>query len=823
MSRRRPSPIVALPFALCLAWPIAASADPVIVNDITQLNPIPVARVVTPRTVDEVRELVRGQRGPISIGGGRFSMGGQIASEGSLFLDMRGMDRVVAFSPDARTITVEPGITWRTIQERIDPRGLSVKIMQSYANFTVGGSLSVNVHGRYVGQGPLIGSVRSIKLVLADGQLVQASPSEHAELFYGAIGGYGGLGVIVEATLELTENQRVARAVRKLPVTEYKDFFFSEVRESPTAVFHNGDLYPPAYDTVMAITWSATDRPLTVSDRLMPIRNPNWADRLELFGVSEMPFGKVLRARVLDPLKLRDNPVVWRNYEASYDVRALEPRSRARSTYVLQEYFVPVERFDEFVPQMAGIFRHHRVNVLNVSIRHARKDPGSLLAWAKEESFAFVVYYRQGVTDTERREVGDWTRELIDAALAVGGSYYLPYQIHATDAQFRRAYPRAEEFFALKSRVDPDYRFRNKLWDRYLPPPKPAPAALASAEPQPAPAALVSAERSTEFKLRSLKNYARSEDQTYLTLPEWYIVYSADEYAAFLDGHRPSGFPFFRSIGQFWRIYRAVLGETWNAYRFNWGYHAMIGAIGTSWSFGYAVSGLYEGSVGRLTEWISARAPGAPETAEDRFIREVAGEYAAFIHGTPWYEFRFAQKLGPLWALTAVPGASSVRRWERRLSFTVELLFKSAWGWLVRKATRSAYTPEASEILAWTRKPEGAPLRVDPPARLLEPPDAHSELISLPRYEPFTAAVTKLARQGVRFVEIAGNRRILTTVIAPSDWKDTRGRGDRLVEWDILTQPGHKRVAFSVAVDRLHEVIPSLEAERVKIDHIYDY
>src|SRR5829696_8112744 len=38
--------------------------------------------------------------------------------------------------------------------------------------------------------------------------------------------------------------------------------------------------------------------------------------------------------------------------------------------------------------------------------------------------------------------------------------------------------------------------------------------------------------------------YARLEDQTYLTLPEWYIVYSADEYAAFLANDRPSQFPY---------------------------------------------------------------------------------------------------------------------------------------------------------------------------------------------------------------------------------------------------------------------------------------
>ena len=52
-------------------------------------------------------------------------------------------------------------------------------------------------------------------------------------------------------------------------------------------------------------------------------------------------------------------------------------------------------------------------------------------------------------------------------ALAVGGTYYLPYQPHATAEQFHRAYPRARDFFALKWEVDPDFRFTNSLWDKY--------------------------------------------------------------------------------------------------------------------------------------------------------------------------------------------------------------------------------------------------------------------------------------------------------------------------------------------------------------------
>jgi FAD/FMN-containing dehydrogenase len=804
MSLRRLTLALPLAVALAAARPLPGGAEPVVVNDVTQLNPIRVERVATPKSADEVRELVRSRRGPISIGGGRFSMGGQIATDDALFLDMRGMDRVLAFSPRDKTITVEAGITWRKIQETVDPQGLSVKIMQSYANFTVGGSLSVNVHGRYVGLGPLVGSVRSLKLVLSDGSLVAASPSESSELFYGAIGGYGGLGVIVEATLELVDDVRVERDARSLPVADYKKFFFDEVRGSSRAVFHNGDLYPPRYDRVMAITWSQTERPVTVAHRLQPVRPADWWDRLTLLEVSELPFGKELRSKVIDPVRLRKHPVVWRNYEASYDVGLLEPSSRERSTYVLQEYFVPVERFDEFVPELRRIFRSHRANVLNVSIRHARKDPGTLLAWAREECFAFVVYYKQGVDEAARREVGAWTRELIDAALAVGGAYYLPYQIHATDEQFHRAYPGAGEFFALKRRYDPDYRFRNRLWDRYYQP------AAAVVPPS-------SSEEATRDKLRGIEHYARAEDQTLLTLPEWYIVYSADEYARFVESHgRPSGFPFFRSIAQFWGLYAAVLRETWAADPFNWGYHAMIGVIGASFSVEYAIKGLYEGTVGRLAERVST------DTAEDSVLRDVARDYAAFVHHTPWYEFGFARRLAGLWRLPAFDGLATLRKWERRFAGSAELAFKAAWGWAMGKASGAAYDPEADRILAWVQPPSRDALRLDG-VTVLDSPDARSELVALPRYEPFTRAVSELSRRGVRFVEIAGNRRIVMTVIAPRDWKPPADGAREVRAWPLLTDASHERTALAVDVERLHRVIPRLEATGATIDHLYDY
>jgi FAD/FMN-containing dehydrogenase len=287
-------------------------------------------------------------------------------------------------------------------------------------------------------------------------------------VFFGAIGGYGALGVIVAATLQLADNVRVKRRTELMPIAAYREYFVERIRDSETAVFHNGNIFPDDYRVVRAVTHSRTIDPVTISDRLMPMGRDYRLNRLAFWMSTEWAFGSRLRETLVDPIYFAGEPVTWRNYEASYDVAELEPASREVSTYLLQEYFVPLESFEVFAAQMRTVLRRRRVNVVNVSIRHATADPGSLLAWARTEVFAFVIYYHQGTAVEAQAAAGVWTRELIDAALSVGGSYYLPYQLHATDEQFRRAYPRAGEFVALKQRLDPENKFRNKLVDKYL-------------------------------------------------------------------------------------------------------------------------------------------------------------------------------------------------------------------------------------------------------------------------------------------------------------------------------------------------------------------
>jgi FAD/FMN-containing dehydrogenase len=268
-----------LALAAASCGPRGGPTAPGTVNDITQLNPIRVSRVAEPRSVEEVASLIGDHRGPISIGGGRFSQGGQTACDGALFIDMRTLNRILSIDAVQRTITVESGATWRQIQEAVDPLGLSPAVMQSFCNFTVGGSLSVNCHGDYVGLGPVIESVRSIRIVTADGAVRIASRAENSDLFRAAIGGYGGVGVIVEATLDLAENTKLERLTHRMRVDEYVDWHRVNVLAREDVVLHHAVIYPDAYANIAAEVATRTDKPLTIADRLPPMGAPTAVER----------------------------------------------------------------------------------------------------------------------------------------------------------------------------------------------------------------------------------------------------------------------------------------------------------------------------------------------------------------------------------------------------------------------------------------------------------------------------------------------------------------------------------------------------------------
>lgn len=313
--------------------------------------------------------------------------------------------------------------------------------------------------------------------------------------------------------------------------------------------------------------------------------------------------------------------------------------------------------------------------------------------------------------------------------------------------------------------------------------------------------------------------HRREPEQTFLTFPEWYLVHSPAEYAAYLGTHAPSGFPLFAHIGQFWQSYRAVSSAT-AEYPFNGGYHLMVSVIGTSTTVEYGLKGLYERTAGRIAE---ATAGGA-RTAEDDYAARVAQDYVDFIRGQPWYEFDFGSRLKYLW--TSVPwwGPHLVRKWERRYALTTEYLVKEGYARLIKLGTQSIYdAPKPTTAIALDRLPAGAATKL-PELEVLQTAPDGSVLVRVPRYAAFKDHAATLADDGASFLEIAGNRsEILLSVLARTGWKP-EVRGARvLFTQPVLTEPGRQRVVVAVPVTGLAEVLRAARADGSKLEHVYDY
>ena len=315
----------------------------------------------------------------------------------------------------------------------------------------------------------------------------------------------------------------------------------------------------------------------------------------------------------------------------------------------------------------------------------------------------------------------------------------------------------------------------------------------------------------------AIAEYVRAEESTYLTFPEWYLVFDPQEYGQFLEKNPPSGYPYFFSIGQFWSSYCKVYGITKQHYPFNAGNHLMLSVIGTSFTAEYLVKGMYENTIGRLTELLSSN----EQTEEDKYAALVAQEYGNFIPTTPWYEFPYGKKFVGVWK-TSLWGDHILRKWERKIFLSLEYGVKTIYALVIKGVTRTIYGVADTEVYAIAEKiTEG--VFDNSRVRKIEDLGAGSYLITVPHYQGFTDVVPELARQGVQFISFAGNNEILLTAIAPREFTYNFNDGILLFEQKLMITQESKRIAVQVPVKSLTNILNSLWAKNVKVEHLFDY
>jgi len=157
---------------------------------------------LAPRRPGAVPALLTSRSGLIARGQGRAY--GDAAIGMAATLSSQGLDRMRAFDGATGCLTVEAGVTIAEILSVFVPRGFFLKVVPGTKFVSIGGAIAADIHGKnHHRDGGFGDHVRSLRLALPGGRIVDCSRSENAELFTATIGGMGLTGVIVEATLSL--------------------------------------------------------------------------------------------------------------------------------------------------------------------------------------------------------------------------------------------------------------------------------------------------------------------------------------------------------------------------------------------------------------------------------------------------------------------------------------------------------------------------------------------------------------------------------------------------------------------------------------------
>jgi FAD/FMN-containing dehydrogenase len=450
-----------------------------LLNDVhSGLNRTRVAELARPATLEATRSLigacVRARR-PLAIMGARHSMGGQQFLANGLVVDTAALNRIESFDEQRGWVVVEAGIRWPALLDWLqrnpaNRRRWTVRQKQTGGDeFSLGGSIAANVHGRGLGIAPLVDDIEWIELIDAQGRRQQLSRDVERELFALVVGGYGLFGLVTRVCLRLIPEQTLQREVSMVRVADlmgrfeqardrdcrYGDFQFAVDPDSPDFL----DLgILSCYRPVDA---EATAQPRALGDAgFRHLLHLAHVDKTRAF--NEYANYYLSSAGQRYPLVAQHRGIYLDGYHADIDAALGH-----RGSEMISELYVPRAAFTRFMGLAAEALRQHCANPIYGTVRLIERDDITALAWAREPWACIVFNLHVEHRASGPLEAAAAFRALIDAALECGGSFYLTYHRWARPDQVEAAHPTLRTVLDRKRELDPHGIFQSD-WYRHM-------------------------------------------------------------------------------------------------------------------------------------------------------------------------------------------------------------------------------------------------------------------------------------------------------------------------------------------------------------------
>jgi len=149
-----------------------------------------------------------------------------IADSKDELLSLRQIDQVVAIDAQAKTVTVESGISYGKLAPYLDSKGFALHNLASLPHISIAGACSTATHGSGEKNGNLSSAVAALEFINAAGDVVKLSRDKDGDTFHGAVVGLGAFGVITKVTLDIQPTYTMKQWVyENLPLAQFKEHF----------------------------------------------------------------------------------------------------------------------------------------------------------------------------------------------------------------------------------------------------------------------------------------------------------------------------------------------------------------------------------------------------------------------------------------------------------------------------------------------------------------------------------------------------------------------------------------------------------------------
>lgn len=425
-----------------------------------------------PTSTKEVQEIIlkaleEGKK--IAVAGSSMSQGGHtLPSTNNSFSIKTNLLNQITINPEQKSAKVGSGVTWKELQDAAYEHNLAIKVMQASNIFSVGGSLSTNVHGWDHKEGALVETIRSITIVDASGNIQTLKPND--ELFSLIIGGYGMFGIIVEAEIDLADDLIVERKGTLISTVSYADYF-AEIEKDPSVVLHYGRLLIDPmhlFENVIAVNYTKTTKTYK-KPKALPTepQQGHWYERIAIQMLRKYPY-LIIAKQTYDNRVFLKPKLMSRNEAMLPNIRFICDDNNDKHADMLQEFFIPKQHLNAFLAELRSQIELYDIHLFNATIRHVKQDHLSALPYAKTDVFAVVLYYNEMLDADNIAKIEEFTKGSVASALRFEGTYYLPYHCFPTLEQFHQAYP---EYLYIKDKrkeYDPLQLFSSQFSQHYL-------------------------------------------------------------------------------------------------------------------------------------------------------------------------------------------------------------------------------------------------------------------------------------------------------------------------------------------------------------------